>query len=114
MTSPVVHFDLAGPDEEPLRAFYADLLGWDVKPMGPGYALVSTPAGSPDGAILEAERPALTLGVAVPDLAGAVADAERLGATVVMPPTDNGYVHKAQVADPAGNVITLIEDPSLR
>jgi hypothetical protein len=27
---------------------------------------------------------------------------------VVMPATDNGWVVKAQVADPAGNLVTLI------
>lgn len=26
-----------------------------------------------------------------------------------MPPTDNGYVNKAQIADPAGNIMSLIE-----
>jgi predicted enzyme related to lactoylglutathione lyase len=28
----------------------------------------------------------------------------------VMPVTDNGWVRKAQVADPAGNIITLIQE----
>jgi hypothetical protein len=26
-----------------------------------------------------------------------------------MPPTDNGWVTKAQVTDPAGNIVTLIQ-----
>jgi hypothetical protein len=26
-----------------------------------------------------------------------------------MPATDNGWVHKAQVRDPAGNLLTLIQ-----
>ena len=56
----------------------------------------------------EAERPGLTVGVVVPDLDAAVAAAEAAGGTVVMPPTDNGWVVKAQVEDPAGNRLSLI------
>ncbi|MEM8904667.1 MAG: VOC family protein [Actinomycetota bacterium] len=110
MSHPIVHLDIAGPDEEPLRRFYSELLGWEVRPMGPGYALVTTPDGSPDGAIVEAERSSVSFGVAVPDLPAAVARAEATGAEIVMPPTDNGWVNKAQIADPAGNVVTLVED----
>lgn len=42
------------------------------------------------------------------DLDDAVARAAELGATVVMPPTDNGWVTKARITDPAGNTLTLI------
>jgi predicted enzyme related to lactoylglutathione lyase len=104
----VVHFDIAGPDEGPLRRFYAELLGWPVQPKGPGYALVATPGGL-GGAIVEQEQARVVLGVAVADLGAAVEQAERLGATVVMPPTDNGWVTKAELRDPAGNPITLIQ-----
>jgi predicted enzyme related to lactoylglutathione lyase len=104
----VVHFDIAGPDEEPLRRFYAELLGWDVQPQGPGYALVTSPGGL-GGAIVEQERAAVVLGVVVADLDAAVKQAEPLGAEVVMPPTDNGWVTKAQLRDPAGNLINLIQ-----
>ena len=104
----VVHFDITGPDEASLRHFYAELLGWPVQPKGPGYALVDTPGGL-GGAIVEQERASVVLGVAVADLEAAVKQAGQLGATIVMPPTDNGWVAKAQVADPAGNLINLIQ-----
>ena len=104
----VVHFDITGPDEAPLRRFYAELLGWQVQPKGPGYALVTTPGGLA-GAIAEREEASVVLGVAVPDLEAAVKQAEHLGATVVMPPTDNGWVAKAQLQDPAGNLVNLIQ-----
>jgi predicted enzyme related to lactoylglutathione lyase len=105
----IAHFDVAGPDEEGLRRFYAGVFGWEIDVRGPGYALVRTPDGSPDGAIGEAEAPSLTVGVAVPDLEGALRAAEQAGGTVTMPATDNGWVVKAQVADPAGNLVTLIQ-----
>jgi uncharacterized protein len=103
----VAHFDISGPDEEGLHRFYSDLLGWKVSPKGPGYALVQTPGGL-GGAIVGAEEPGVSLGVVVQDLEQAVRHATGLGGTVVMPPTDNGWVVKAQVSDPAGNRVSLI------
>ena len=104
----IVHFDITGPDEAPLRRFYAELLGWQVQPKGPGYALVAT-AGGLVGSIVEQERASVVLGIAVADLDAAVKQAEQLGATIVMPPTDNGWVAKAQLQDPAGNLVNLIQ-----
>jgi predicted enzyme related to lactoylglutathione lyase len=106
--NPIVHFDISGPNEHAVHQFYGGLLGWNVAPQGPGYALVDTPTGL-RGSLVDAVAPQVTLGVAVADLDSAVAEAERLGGSVVMPPTDNGWVVKAQVTDPAGNVLTLIQ-----
>lgn len=103
------HFDIAGPDIEPLQRFYASLFGWDVTPRGPGYAMVATPEGSPNGAIVETPTASLTFGVIVPDLDGALVAAAAQGGRVVLEKTDNGWVKKAQIADPAGNVLTLIQ-----
>lgn len=103
------HFDIAGPDLAPLGAFYAKLFGWDVVPQGPGYALVATPEGSPNGALVETPDASLTFGVVVPDLDSALRLAATEGGRVTLPKTDNGWVKKAQIADPAGNVLTLIQ-----
>jgi predicted enzyme related to lactoylglutathione lyase len=104
----IAHFDVFGPEPEALHAFYGSVFGWEIDVKGPGYALIHTPEGAPDGAVVEAERGSLCVGVVVPDLDAAVAAAEAAGGTVVMPPTDNGWVVKAQVADPAGNRVSLI------
>jgi uncharacterized protein len=104
----IVHFDVSGPDEAALHQFYAGVLDWTVEPQGPGYALVRTPEGGPDGALVETEDAGLTLGVAVDDLEAAVARVADHGGAVLMPPTDNGWVRKAIVVDPAGNRISLI------
>jgi predicted enzyme related to lactoylglutathione lyase len=109
MSSSVAHFDVAGPDTGRLHRFYGRVFGWQVDEQGPGYALVRTPEGSADGAIVEADDASLTVGVAVPDLEAALATAQELGGEVVMPATDNGWVVKGQIADPAGNLITLIQ-----
>ena len=103
------HFDIAGPELAPLASFYQKVFGWDVTPRGPGYAMVATPDGSPNGAIVETPEASLTLGVIVPDLDAALSLATAEGGAVVLPRTDNGWVKKAQIADPAGNVLTLIQ-----
>jgi predicted enzyme related to lactoylglutathione lyase len=103
------HFDVAGPDLARLSPFYAEVFGWQIAPRGPGYALVQTPNGSPDGALVERPEAAITLGIVVPDLNRALTQAEAAGGRVEMPVTDNGWVRKAQVRDPAGNLLTLIQ-----
>jgi predicted enzyme related to lactoylglutathione lyase len=114
MSNQIVHFEFAGPDEMPLHQFYQGLFDWPVKAMGPGYALVETPDGSPNGALVHTERAQVVIGVGVEDLTAALRKAVELGGTVVMPPTDNGYVNKAQVADPAGNLVSLIQIAKLQ
>ena len=103
------HFDIAGPDIGPLKQFYASLFGWQIVDRGPGYAMVETPGGGPNGALVETETASLILGVVVPDLDRALVAAAAQGGAVVMPKLDNGWVKKAQVRDPAGNVLTLIQ-----
>ncbi len=102
------HFDIAGPQLSALAPFYQAVLGWTVEPRGPGYATLRTPDGSPNGALVEAEQAGITIGLVVPDLDQALAQAQAHHGSIAMPITDNGYVRKAQVRDPAGNVITLI------
>ncbi|MEO7221444.1 MAG: hypothetical protein ABIY37_03150 [Devosia sp.] len=89
------HFDIAGPDIAPLQGFYTRLFGWGgCRSRGPAAAMVAT---------------SLTFGVVVPDLEQALILAVAEGGAVVLPKTDNGWVKKAQIADPAGNVLTLIQ-----
>ena len=103
------HFDIAGPDLKHLGEFYSSVFGWRVNPKGPGYALVKTPEGTPSGALIEEDAPSLTIGIVVSDLDTTLQKATSAGGKVLMPKTDNGWVTKAQVADPAGNRITVIQ-----
>ena len=103
----IAHFDIIGDDVEALGGFYGDLFGWRVTSRGLGYAQLDTDRLR--GAISEGPEPSLTIGVTVSDLAATLARAEQLGGSVAMPATDNGWVVKGQVRDPAGNVLTLIQ-----
>lgn len=76
----IAHFDIAGPDEAVLQRFYHSVFGWRIDAQGPGYALVRTPDGSPDGAVVESEGVSLTVGVTVADVAEAVTAAASAGA----------------------------------
>jgi predicted enzyme related to lactoylglutathione lyase len=109
MTAKLAHFEILGPDDDALVAFYRDLLGWPTDDRGPGYTLIR-PDGGPNGAIVESPDNGVTLGATVGDLDAAVARAAELGGQVLMPPTDNGWVTRALVADPAGNTLSLIQD----
>jgi predicted enzyme related to lactoylglutathione lyase len=102
------HFDISGPDIEQLGQFYAATFGWTVHARGPGYSSLETPDGAVDGAIVESDDAALTVGIVVPQLDAALNAAVEHGGTVIMPVTDNGWVKKAQIRDPAGNCLTLI------
>jgi predicted enzyme related to lactoylglutathione lyase len=101
------HFDVSGPELDALSSFYSDVFGWEVASRGPGYAQVKTP--QLDGALAETPEPSLTIGIVVDHLDAALEQATRSGGSIVMPATDNGWVTKAQVQDPAGNVLTLIQ-----
>ena len=103
------HFDIAGPDLDVLKRFYGGVFAWPIDEQGPGYAMVQTPSGGPDGALIESETTGLTIGIIVPDLDKALEGATREGGTIAMSVVDNGWVKKAQVRDPAGNLLTLIQ-----
>jgi predicted enzyme related to lactoylglutathione lyase len=103
------HFDIEGPDIAALGSFYGNVFGWNVNVRGPGYAMLETPAGAPNGALVESDDAAFTVGIVVPHLDAALEAAAANGGTIVLPATNNGWVTKAQVADPAGNRVTLIQ-----
>ena len=103
------HFDIAGPDLGALKAFYCEVFAWEIDEKGPGYAMVKTPVGGPNGALVEAGAANLTMGIVVPDLDKALSAAAAQGGAIAMPAVDNGWVKKAQVRDPAGNLLTLIQ-----
>jgi predicted enzyme related to lactoylglutathione lyase len=105
----LVHFELACPNVEVVSAFYVQMFGWTIEPKGPGYLAVKTPDGSINGGLKSSDDAYLSFGVVVSDLDKSLADAVQAGGKVALPKTDNGWVIKAQILDPAGNRITLIQ-----
>jgi len=108
MTATIGHFDIEGPLDL-LNDFYSGVFDWKVNPVNPRYAMVHTGAGGPDGALGLSPGPSrIVLGIVVDDLDATVAAIEEHGGSVLEPVTDNGWVRKARVSDPAGNHLSLL------
>lgn len=114
MGQPVVHFEILGKDADRTQGYYAELFGWDIKPLGfenpTNYGIVeredNTNAdgvgiGGGVGNAPEGHPGHVTFYVEVPDVEAALAKAESLGGTRTMGPD--------QV--PGGPVIGLFQDP---
>jgi predicted enzyme related to lactoylglutathione lyase len=116
MTHPVVWFEVLGKDASHLQQFYGQLFGWKFdtsSPMRYGTVEPQGQKGIPGGVgeVFEGARPWVTFYVRSNDLAGSLAQAEKLGGKVVMPPRplpDGPTV--AFFADPEGHIIGLVEE----
>ena len=111
MQNPVAYFELAGPDAERLGRFYGSVFGWSYRPGPfPGYQSLTAEAGAGlAGGLREEAEPECVIYVRVPDLTAALAEVERGGGKVLIPPTEvPGVVTFALFQDPAGNRVGLI------
>ncbi|WIY02785.1 VOC family protein [Amycolatopsis mongoliensis] len=118
MGNPVVHFEIIGTDPAGLRGYYGELFGWEFDTSGPvsdqvseagSYGFVETggiPGGVGGGAGYEKHT---VFYVGVPDVAAALAEAERLGGTRRMGPdrAPGRDLVVAHFTDPEGNLIGL-------
>ncbi|MFN2517856.1 MAG: VOC family protein [Jatrophihabitantaceae bacterium] len=122
MGNPVVHVELIGPDPARLRDFCAQLFGWDAPPGAPVAEAVSStseysfitpseqtpPAAGGIGGGPGYDSHAIFY-VGVTNVAEALAGAEALEATTVLPPQRNegGQVIVAHFRDPASNLVGI-------
>jgi predicted enzyme related to lactoylglutathione lyase len=101
--SPIVFFDIAGPDMAKLKSFYADNFGWDIGPTGG----IATPhlAGT-----LRQDPPEKILYIGVADLDAAIANVKATGGTIETPklPTPTGETFVI-MSDPAGNRMGMVQ-----
>ena len=113
MPNPVVHFEITGKDGPALQQFYGDLFGWNIDANNEWqYGTVVAGEGGINGGIAGDHEGGnrVTIYTAVDDLQAYLDKAERLGAKVLMPPTDMGIVEIAMFMDPGGNVAGLVKD----
>jgi predicted enzyme related to lactoylglutathione lyase len=114
MGNPVVHFEIAGRDGEKLEEFYRTLFGWAIERQdieGQPYGMIQAEGeGRITGGIRhEPEGEAeVVLYVEVEDLMDAVAEAQRLGGEVRIPPMETPVVTFAMVTDPEGNPVGMV------
>ena len=107
MPNPVVRWQILAPDPGATTKFYERLFGWTVSQDNPlGYRQITTGPGGIDGGVWPAppqlERPFVQLFVRVENLDAAIAEAQTLGATVIVPKT----------ALPAGDSMAVLLDPA--
>jgi len=101
--------DLAGQ-----QRFFGDLFGWTINANNPmRYGMVAGGgADSIGGGIGEtSDAPRTIFYVQVSDINATLAKAQSMGAETIMPRTDAGMVVMAQLRDPEGNVVGLVEGP---
>ena len=113
MPSPIVHAEIRSPDPSATRAFFGEVFGWTF-PEGaiPDYTYVDSgvPNALPAGiGPLQDGKPLVTFFVGVTDIDATIAEAERLGGSVVQPPARVPGVAFALIADPAGQVVGLAQ-----
>jgi predicted enzyme related to lactoylglutathione lyase len=113
MPAPIVHAEIRSADPDATRSFFGALFGWTF-PEGalPGYTYVDTgvPDTLPAGiGPVQGGNELVTFFVGDQDINAAIADATRLGGTVVQQPQQVPGVTFALIADPAGQVVGLAQ-----
>jgi predicted enzyme related to lactoylglutathione lyase len=115
MGNPIVHFEIIGSDASKLKEFYTELFGWKIGELTPEmgyYGLIDGESSGIPGGIGQSDdgKPRSSVYAQVPDLQASLDQAVALGGSVVLPPTEiPGVVTMAMFADPAGNVVGLIQ-----
>jgi predicted enzyme related to lactoylglutathione lyase len=117
MAHPVIHFEIAAKDSNKLADFYRQMFDWPIEagPGNPAYALIgSAGEGGIGGGILQraGDMPDyVAFYVAVDDLEAALAKAEQLGGTRLVPPTPiPGVGAFAMFQDPEGHTVGLMKE----
>ncbi len=109
---PVVHWSIDAVDPAGQRRFYAELFSWDIgdgvfMPIPAGFG---GPEPGPAGHIQPGETPRVTLYVQVRDLRESLDRAVELGGAIVAEPFQlPGQPTLAQITDPEGNPVMLVQ-----
>ena len=111
MSSPLIHFEVAGKDPDKLQSFFGDLFGWQVNsdnPMNYGMVMLNDSVGGGIGPTPDGAPPHAMFYIGVDDVGAALDKAESLGGSKVMGPMDvpDGPTI-GHFADPEGNVVGL-------
>ena len=114
MGNKVIHFEVTGPDQAALQAFYTGLFDWKLNTDNPGgYGMTD---GDETGVVVgigatQDGGPGWVTGyVRVASVDAAQARATELGGSIVMPKfSPDGSAQLGLIADPQGHVIGLSE-----
>jgi predicted enzyme related to lactoylglutathione lyase len=106
MGSPIVFFDIAGPDSENLARFYLHVFGWELDHKGN----FSVDVISPLPGTIRADPTEKRVYIGVPDINASLDLVKEHGGTVDAPRFEvPGVVVLGLFKDPAGNPMGLVE-----
>jgi uncharacterized protein len=111
MSSPLIHFEVAGKDPQKLQGFFGDLFGWQINSdnqMNYGMVNLSDDVGGGVGPAPEGQPGHAMFYVGVDDVEASLQKAESLGGSRIFGPMEvpEGPTI-AHFADPEGNVVGL-------
>jgi predicted enzyme related to lactoylglutathione lyase len=111
MSSPLIHFEVAGKDPAKLQNFYGEQFGWNIdanNPMNYGMVNLSDQVGGGVGPAPEGQPGHAMFYIGVDDVEAAMQKAESLGGSRVFGPMEvpEGPTI-GHFADPEGNVVGL-------
>jgi predicted enzyme related to lactoylglutathione lyase len=81
MSTPIVYFDLAGPDRGKLRDFYSSAFGWDIDA---DFTIAARSTGGLRGVIRE-DPPDKVIYLGVPDIVVKLREVEAAGGQTLLP-----------------------------
>lgn len=105
--APIIFFDIAGPADAKLAAFYKDVFGWESGPTGS----LSVPiGGSPLSGTLRTDPAEKVIYIGVPDVTASLGKVVANGGKIHAPRFEvKGVVVLGLFFDPAGNRMGLVE-----
>ncbi len=105
--APLVFFDIAGPDDDRQRQFYAEVFGWTAGVTG---AIAAPIEGTSLRGTLRTDPADKVLYIGVDDITATLAEVEQHGGTMLAPRFEvPGVVVLGLFTDPAGNRLGLVE-----
>jgi predicted enzyme related to lactoylglutathione lyase len=110
MGQPVVHFEIGCRDKEKTEAFFSDLFGWSITPMGPAGMIdtgVTTGIQGHITALGHEPHDYTIFYVQVDDIPACLTKIASLGGKTLVPPVTIPNGTFAWFADPEGNVVGL-------
>jgi predicted enzyme related to lactoylglutathione lyase len=111
---PVVSFEIQGRDSARLQDFYRQMFNWDIVAGPGGVARAAGGIGGPEPGPLslftQGDTPSVRIYVQVRDLRTSIDKAIALGGSARVQPFDvPGGPTIAQIIDPEGNVVGLVQ-----
>lgn len=109
---PVVAVEIQARAPEKQREFYSKMFNWDISdgPIMRFGAGIGGPEPGPVGVMRESSTARVVLYIQVMDLRASLEKAKTLGGSVISEPFDvPGGPTLAQIADPEGNTVALVQ-----